>query len=32
LLNMLHGWSKHFTSRYDLPTPLHPINPLIPPT
>ena len=34
LLNMHHGWSKHFTSRYDPSTPytpLHPLHPKIPP-
>ena len=31
LLNMTHGWSKHFTSRYDPSTPFHP-TPIIPHT
>ena len=31
MLNMPHGWSKHFTSRYDPSTPLHPNPPPIHP-
>ena len=31
MLNMLHGWSKHFTSCYDSSTPLHPNPPPIHP-
>ena len=27
LLKMCHGWSKHFTSRYDPSTPTHPTQP-----
>ena len=33
LLKMCHGWSKHFTSRYDPSTPytpLHPLHPKVP--
>ena len=31
LLKMCHGWSKHFTSRYDPSTPHHPTPKNIPP-